>query len=65
MERALYAAEMAQRRFFRVDPENRPFADVLEADWNARLRELAEVTEQAERQQEAEQRTLSVLDSRR
>src|SRR5947208_3547141 len=47
VERARYAAELAQRRFLRVDPENRLVADVLEADWNARLRELAEVTEQA------------------
>jgi DNA invertase Pin-like site-specific DNA recombinase len=62
VERARYAAELAQRRFLRVDPENRLVADVLEADWNARLRELAEVTEQAERQQEAEQRRLSALE---
>src|SRR5712692_8730724 len=62
VERARYAAELAQRRFFRVDPENRLVADVLEADWNARLRELAEVTEQAERQQQAEQRRLSALE---
>ncbi len=62
VERARYAAELAQRRFLRVDPENRLVADVLEADWNARLRELAEVTEQAERQQEAEQRQLSALE---
>ena len=41
VERARYAAELAQRRFLRVDPENRLVADVLEADWNARLRELA------------------------
>ncbi len=62
VERARYAAEVAQRRFFRVDPENRLVADVLEADWNARLRELAEVTEQAERQQEEEHRRLSALE---
>ncbi len=62
VERARYGAELAQRRFLRVDPENRLVADVLEADWNARLRELAEVTEQAERQQEAEQRRLSALE---
>jgi len=43
VERARYAAELAQRRFLRVDPENRLVADVLEADWNARLRELAQV----------------------
>jgi len=62
VERARYAAELAQRRFLRVDPENRLVADVLEADWNARLRELAEVQEQAERQQVAEQRKRSALE---
>ena len=62
VERARYAAELAQRRFLRVDPENRLVADVLEADWNARLRELAEVQEQAEREFEAEQRKLSALE---
>jgi hypothetical protein len=35
---------------------------VLEADWNARLRELAQVQEEVERQQEAEQRKLSALE---
>src|SRR6266581_6935644 len=62
VERARYAAELAQRRFLRVDPENRLVADVLEADWNARLRELAEVQQETERQQEAEQRKLSALE---
>lgn len=62
VERARYAAELAQRRFLRVDPENRLVADVLEADWNARLRELAQVQEEAERQQGVEQRRLSVLE---
>jgi len=62
VERARYAAELAQRRFLRVDPENRLVADVLEADWNARLRELAQVQEEVERQQEAEQRKLSALE---
>ena len=61
VERARYAAELAQRRFLRVDPENRLVADVLEADWNARLRELAQVQEEVERQHEAEQRQLSAL----
>jgi DNA invertase Pin-like site-specific DNA recombinase len=62
VERARYAAELAQRRFLRVDPENRLVADVLEADWNARLRELAQVQEEAQRQQQAEQRRLSALE---
>src|SRR6266700_8101611 len=56
------AAELAQRRFLRVDPENRLVADVLEADWNARLRELAQVQEEVQHQNEAEQRKLSALE---
>jgi len=57
VERARYVAELAQRRFLRVDPDNRLVADVLEAEWNARLRELAQVQEEAERQQaQTEQR---------
>ena len=62
VERVRYAAELAQRRFLRVDPENRLVADVLEADWNARLRELAQVQEEAKLQNEAEQRKLSALE---
>jgi DNA invertase Pin-like site-specific DNA recombinase len=62
VERARYAAELAQRRFLRVDPENRLVADVLEADWNARLRDLAQVQEETKRQQEAEQCKLSALE---
>jgi hypothetical protein len=62
VERARYAAELAQRRFLQVDPENRLVASVLEADWNARLRELAQIEEEAEKQNEAEQRKLSALE---
>ena len=62
VERARYLAELAQRRYLRVDPENRLVADVLEADWNTRLRELAQVQEEAQRQNEAEQRRLSALE---
>jgi Recombinase zinc beta ribbon domain len=62
VERARYAAELAQRRFLRVDPENRLVADVLEADWNARLRELAQVQQEAEQHNAAEQRKLTALE---
>jgi DNA invertase Pin-like site-specific DNA recombinase len=41
VERAKYEAELAQRRFLRVDPDNRLVADALEADWNQKLRSLA------------------------
>jgi hypothetical protein len=36
-----------------VDPDNRLVADVLEADWNAKLRLLVEAQEDAERQRQA------------
>ncbi len=62
VERARYAADLAQRRFLRVDPENRLVAEVLEADWNARLRELAQIQEEAERLNAAEQQKLSALE---
>ena len=35
VERARYEADLAQRRYLRVDPDNRLVADSLEADWNA------------------------------
>jgi DNA invertase Pin-like site-specific DNA recombinase len=57
--RARYEADLAQRRFLRVDPANRLVADVLEADWNAKLRALAAAREEAERSRAAAQRGLS------
>lgn len=36
-ERARYEAELARRRYLRVDPDNRLVADSLEADWNGKL----------------------------
>jgi hypothetical protein len=62
VERARYAAELAQRRFLRVDPENRLVASVLEAEWNARLQEYTQLQEEVELQQEAEQRRLNALE---
>jgi DNA invertase Pin-like site-specific DNA recombinase len=48
--RARYEAELAQRRYLRVDPDHRLVADSLEADWNAKLRALAEAQTEYERQ---------------
>ena len=42
VQRARNAADTAQRRYLAVDPANRLVADTLEADWNTRLRELAQ-----------------------
>ncbi|WP_414717525.1 recombinase family protein [Steroidobacter sp.] len=49
VERAKYEAELAQRRFLKVDPDNRLVADALEADWNAKLRALAAAQEAYEK----------------
>lgn len=54
VERARYEAELAQRRYMQVDPDNRLVADVLEAEWNQKLRELCEAQEDYQRQSEAE-----------
>jgi DNA invertase Pin-like site-specific DNA recombinase len=50
VERAQYEADLAQRRYLRVDPDNRLVADVLEAEWNDKLRTLAAAREAAEQQ---------------
>ena len=49
IERAQVEADMAQRRFMLVDPNNRLVADTLEADWNNKLRTLAKAREERER----------------
>jgi DNA invertase Pin-like site-specific DNA recombinase len=62
VERAQYEADLAQRRYLRVDPENRLVADVLEAEWNAKLRALAEARDTAERQHHQDQARLSATE---
>src|SRR5487761_771342 len=54
VERARYEAETTQRRYLRVDPDNRLVADSLEADWNHKLRALAEAQEDYARQRQAD-----------
>src|SRR4029453_9575705 len=46
----------------RVDPENRLVADVLEAEWNAKLRALAAAREAAEEQRQRDQDQLSAAE---
>ena len=58
VERARYEAEMAQRRYLRVDPDNRLVADSLEADWNQKLRALAEAQQDYQRRREEDCRIL-------
>ena len=50
VERARYEAELARRRYLRVDPDNRLVADSLEADWNAKLKLVAEAQDSCDRQ---------------
>jgi len=49
VQRARQAAEAARRRYLAVDPANRLVADALEADWNARLRDLADAEDDYQR----------------
>ena len=50
VERAQYEAELARRRYMNVDPANRLVAESLEAEWNNKLRTLAEAQAQYEQQ---------------
>ena len=59
VERAQYEAELAQRRYLRVDPDNRLVADSLEAEWNTKLRALTAAQEDYERQRADENGVLS------
>ena len=58
VERARHEAEVAQHRFLRVHPDNRLVADALEAEWNARLRDMAEAQATYERQRADAQQAL-------
>ena len=58
VERARYEANLAQRRYMKVDPDNRLVADALEADWNQKLRVLAEAQQEYERQCRADSEAL-------
>ena len=49
VQRAEQEAELARQRFMMVDPNNRLVADSLEADWNEKLRALADAREQYDR----------------
>jgi DNA invertase Pin-like site-specific DNA recombinase len=53
VERARYAADAARRRYLAVDPANRLVADTLEADWNHKLRELADAQDDHDRARQA------------
>jgi len=58
VERCRYEADLARRRYLKVDPDQRYVAEVLEAEWNEKLRALDEA--QAAYEQAKERDTLSV-----
>jgi len=58
VERAQYEAELARRRFIKVDPDHRLVADTLEAEWNNKLRSLAEAQEQYEQQTQKQRKLI-------
>jgi hypothetical protein len=62
VERAQYETDRAQRRYLHVDPENRLGADVLEAEWKAKLRALAAAREAAEQPRHQDQIRLSATE---
>ena len=59
VERVRYEADLARRRYMRVNPDNRLVADSLEAEWNSKLRTLTEVQQDCERQREQDRQVLS------
>ena len=49
VQRAREEADLARQRFMQTRPDNRMVADVLEAEWNAKLRALDEAQRELER----------------
>jgi DNA invertase Pin-like site-specific DNA recombinase len=58
VERARYEANLAQRRYLQVQPENRLVADSLEVEWNHKLHLLAEAKLEYERQRSLDRQVL-------
>ncbi|WP_229179529.1 recombinase family protein [Bradyrhizobium ivorense] len=59
VERLRYDAELARRRYMKVDPDNRLVADALEAEWNDKLRRHVEGVEEYERRSKQQAATLT------
>src|SRR5579884_1991223 len=58
IERVQIEADLAQRRFMLVDPNNRLVADTLESEWNDKLRVLTQAREERERGRQQDQLVL-------
>ena len=59
VERTRYEADSARRRYMHVDPANRLVADSLEAEYNEKLRALAEAQDNYEQQSTADRKVFS------
>lgn len=59
VERARYEADLAQRRYMKVDPDNRLVADTLEADWNHKLSALADAQHDYQHRREQDRKILN------
>jgi DNA invertase Pin-like site-specific DNA recombinase len=59
VERLRYDAELARRRYMKVDSDNRLVAGTLEAEWNDKLRRHAEAADEYERRSKQQAATLS------
>lgn len=62
VERAQYDADLAGQRFMQVNPHNRLAADALEADWNEKLRLLADAKVHCEQQRQADRAVFDQAD---
>lgn len=59
VERARHEADIARRRFMEADPGNRLVVDVLEAEWNHKLRALHDAQEELEHRRAEDHQELS------
>jgi hypothetical protein len=65
VDKAQYEADLAQRRFMKVDPENRLVADTLEAEWNNRLRSLAAARREYDRYLQSQEEIINEITHKR
>ncbi len=65
VERARQEAELAQRQYMLVCPENRLVADTLEREWNEKLRQLSEAEQEYIRVSGSDAHTVSSKDRQR
>jgi DNA invertase Pin-like site-specific DNA recombinase len=59
VERARHEADLARSRFMEADPGNRLVVDVLEAEWNGKLRALHDAQEELEQRRAQDHQQLS------